>query len=268
MTETSVRGDAPQSSATAESREDPAEDVIKIFNFVDPLPGRLEASERYYVDVHVPLIARTLARDSRWLSYYQNRLVAEYDALGGFEKESSRWRLVMLRGRVEQDGGQRAAAARPNNAKLQRVIELDHPNFVGGIHRLEADETVVHDTLAGQTALTKFLICFPPNPSGAPLSAQAAAEVGEEAARSDGCRLVLRSDIRGEVGSTTVGRAIVPSSEYIETPTFAHIVELYFDNRLAPRGFFTDPAIQMRLNYADVAPEVFAVEETCGFDRR
>lgn len=241
-------------------------EVVKILCFVQPIEGKQKYCEDYYTNVHVPLIARTLGNDPRWISYYQNRLIAQYDAFGGFQKASTRWRVVLLRGRQEEARADKAN--RPNNAELQSVIELDHPNFVGSLARMEARESIVWDRLTGQVALRKFLIAVP-NASGDP-EQRAALVAGILALAEDNrsCRLAIRNEILGEVETVKIGDAIVPSERYVAVPTFGDVLELWFDNRFEPQRFFGSEAVDLLLNYGDVVPEVFEVIETCGFDKR
>ncbi|WP_326640752.1 hypothetical protein OG884_37150 [Streptosporangium sp. NBC_01755] len=241
-------------------------ETIKILNFVEPIAGAEDYCEEYYRTVHVPLIARTLREDPRWVSYYQNRLVAGYDALGGFSKRPDRWRLVLLRGVAEEAGGGRAF--RPNNPELQRVVELDHPNFLSAITRLEAREVTVHDSLGAQSALNKYVVAFASAGEMASGRSAAVDEFMEAASSAVGCRLALVNQVIGEVESTTVGQAVVPSDRYVAVPTFHHVVELYFDNPFDARSFFASADVLERLHYGESRTEVFEAQESCGFDRR
>ncbi len=243
-------------------------ETIKILNFFKPLPGREEHSEEYYRNVHIPLIARTLRADPRWISYQQNRLVASYDPLGGFNRPPDRWRLVILRGRLEE-AGPTGRSVRPNNPELQRVVELDHPNFLSAIARMEAVETTAHDTLRGQTSLRKYVVAIPEDEDR---PGRRAADTTERLVAglvsAPGCRLVLVNAVLGEVESTVKGSAVVPSGAYKDQATFARVVELYFDNPFDAATFFAEPARQELLLFDHPGTEVYAVEETCGFDRR
>lgn len=241
-------------------------ETIKILNFVEPIAGAEDYCDEYYRTVHVPLIARTLRRDPRWVTYHQNRLVAGYDALGGFGKRPDRWRLVLLRGVAEEAADGRAS--HPNNPGLQRVVELDHPNFLSAITRLEAREVTVHDSLRTQTALTKYVAAFASDGEPASGGGTAADAFARAASAAAGCRLVLVNQVLGQVESTRVGRAVVPSDRYVAAPAFHHVVELYFDNPFDAHGFFASADTMERLHHGASGTEVFEVQESCGFDRR
>ena len=240
--------------------------MIKILNFIAPIAGAEDYCDEYYRTVHVPLIARTLRADPRWVSYHQNRLIASYDALGGFSKRPDRWRLVLLRGVTEESGAGRAS--RPNNFELQRVIELDHPNFLSAITRLEAREVTVHDSLHGQTALNKYVVAFASAGEASAAGRAAVDELAGVVSTAAGCRLALVNQVIGEVESTTVRGAVVPADRYVAVPTFHHVLELYFDNPFDAREFFASGEVLERLSYGDCRTEVFEAHESCGFDHR
>lgn len=244
-------------------------EVTRILVFLTPIGDALERCEEYYTTVHVGLIARTLGGDPRWLSYYQDRLVAQYDANKGFNKSPERWRMVHLRGRTETE--ENGLAARPNNIELQRVIELDHQNFLGDLIRVEAVEDVLHNTLGRQVALQKYSVIFRSSREvvdpGAALDA-AARELVDLAKRAGGLRMAALNRVIGQVGTEQVGMSVVPSSSYVERPEFSGVLELWFDNRFTGEDFFAIDRVNEIVNYGALPAEAYKVAQTAGFDKR
>lgn len=244
--------------------------VTKVMVLLQPLPDALERCERYYTDVHVRLIRRTLRDDPRWLSYYQDRFIRQYDADGGFRREPDRWRMVLLRGVTEPF--QSGTAQRPNNSELQRVIELDHQNFVGDLARLEVEEGQLHNSLGQQVALQKYTVIFRRSDNdaeadGAAFSA-AARQLAGLAKSAPGLRLALANRVLGELDNAFVGASLVPIPRYRPQPSVSGILELWFDNRFSGEDFFALGATMEQLHFGALPAEAYTVLQTAGFDKR
>lgn len=247
---------------------------VKVISMIEPAANGLECSESYYRNVHVPLIRRTLLPDPEWLTYAQDRILAQYDGLGGFRKKPDRWRLVHLRARVPVglDVGRRELASRPNPQLLKRVIEMDHPNFVGGLRRFEAAETVVRSALSDQTALKKYIVFaeedteLPDSP--APYDNLVDTLSGAATATARGVRRLVRNDILGETEIETRGQALVPTDRRLPTTNLLGLVELWFDSRWGAEEYFASDEVVEIIHYGGLRATAYEVEETCGFDKR
>lgn len=226
-----------------------------------------EECERYYTEVHYPWARQMLRARPQVLTYHTNRVLRQYDLLGGFRMRPTAWRFVILtflpgRG-LELD------------ADTARTIAMDHPNCLRDLRGGPVEETVVLDRLGGQTALAKYLVELDRHEDTTPETAweQATSLVealADAAAEADGVRLLRLNRVLGEAetapvvepGQRTTGR-MLPSTDKVA------YVEVYVDDRIDGDRFFAQDRIRRLLSDRVFATQaVYHVEERCGLDRR
>lgn len=255
-----------------------SESLLKVISILAPLNGRVNESEDHYSRVHIPLVRQTLEPDPQWITYTQDRVVQQYYSDGQFLKEPDLWRLVHIRAfpvahGADIDMHDSTSASRPNSAELTRVIELDHPNFLGGLRRFEAEETTVHCSLTRQTALVKyFILVEDPYSKVRSEYPTYTSFIDQLLVRASDCgcslRLMVNNHILGETETTIRGNAIVPTDRRLAKTTLVGIVEMWFDNPFSAEKYFTSSSVRELIIGGELRKSAYAVRETCGFDKR
>ncbi len=219
-----------------------------------------EASERYYVTNHIPLIVRLRqAPNDATLRYRPHRVVGEWTPEGSVnegKEPPTPWRYVF----VDYRAGSEPIA--PDHAE---AIFSDHVHFVQDLETYEVERRVVVDRRSGQLSSVKFLLLGRHDESGqweethldvigvGPKDASAPRLAVSNRALS---RLVTE-------GITAPGQRYTGQSVAVDEAIWFD--ELYFDN-----AWEADRYLQARIGeFAAEAPDVrvLAVEELVALDR-
>jgi hypothetical protein len=237
----------------------------KMISRFDPVSHQpLAEAERHYTAVHFPFAQQLLAGMPQVRTYHINRVVRQLDLAGGWAQRPQAWRFVVLTFYPER-------SLEFDEATTDRIAR-DHLNFLRRLRSTVVTETVPVRRLAGQTALTKYLIEIdrPPGTGATSDDRFAALEavIAEEAARAFGVRLVrcnrvvaeLAAEPLEEEGQRSTDRPL-PNTDKIG------YVEIYADDTRWGDALFAAPRVLAALRDGALRCYAYAVEERCGLDR-
>lgn len=246
--------------------------LVKSISRFEPLLGvALEECERHYVEVHVPFVRRAFSGMAQAVTYHPQRAVRQLDVAGGWNQRPAAWRFVVARFDSSVEAGADWARVLPD-------IELDHTRFLRNLRLTVVTERVCTSSLAGQTALEKYLLEVDADSAAtAPAAREAAGAfadaLAEAAARIPGIRQVVHNEVEkegvsGRIEDEGQGFAL---GRFLPGTDKAAYVEVYADNEERARELFASvaPELAALRGAAGVAcADVYQVQELCGVDKR
>lgn len=233
----------------------------------DPVSAHpVEESEHHYVEVHARWARRRLREFPAVRSYHTNRVLRQYDMLGGWRQRPTAWRFVVLRFDGERIGFTPADSA---------LIARDHLNCLRDLRSCVVEERVLHDERRDQTAFEKYLFEYDRSPDvtreEADKSLDAIVDRVVPAARDAfGLRLLVLNRVLAEseaLPSREPGQ--VPTGRLLPETTKHAYMEWYFDHQEWGDDFFAVDDVRRALQEAPFAvANGYHVQEKCGLDRR
>lgn len=238
-----------------------------ISHFLPASTVTAEKANEYYLRVHTRFARHFLREMDQVVSYHTGRAVAQYDLLGGWDRDPQAFRFVLLR--FLPDRGLELTD------DLREAIVADHRLFLRELRPFTVSEEVVLDRMSGQTALEKYLFEIDRHDTTDPEAARAhlrrqLAVLAQEASSAFGARQILVNHVlREQVTAPVDEPGQRPLPEMLpETPRQAFL-EFYFDQHEWAQGFFDRPVVRAVLQdrfWATV--HGYRIEEQCGLDRR
>jgi hypothetical protein len=224
-------------------------------------------SERHYVQVHVPFARRLLLAKPQVISYHTNRARSEYDLNGRWRQRPNAWRFVVLRFEEGQGLG--------FTEEERRVVSNDHRNCLRGLRGCPVTEEVLHDRLAGQTSLAKYLFEFDRYPTTPFEEArERARELGTEFLARAGSAFGIRRislnlvDGEAETGALDEEGQLITGRLLPETDKVAFL-EVYFDHEEWGDGLFAQDGLrELLVDPFFAVARGYKIDERCGLDRR
>lgn len=222
----------------------------------------LEEAERYYLDVHVPLLQRLYADLTDHVERYApQRVLGRLDPSGGFGRKADVWRFIVHHYRDEFSVGM--------SEQWRDVASRDHEHFLENLRVFHVDgEDVVVDRLRGQTSTSKYLLRIG-GPRVAAVDTVMEALVEQFARAPQARRLVINTVTTERVVAALdrPGQLVTPE---IAPSDVGCIVELYFDNQRAGAAFFSDDRVRLPLLLDLGADKVsgYVVDELTAYDAR
>jgi len=212
--------------------------TIKTVGFFDHLPRISEAdADRHYLGAHVPFIANMMVSTGIAHSYYTAKVVAQQDINDTWLQRPENWRSVAIRVSLPENGG-------AMDERHRSAIEQDHRRFLCNLRNYICSERTLVDDLAGRPSTSKFIIEVASSP-GEFAEARSGADAFAEAVKAEldpdtGIALAIVNQVRRQEEASTLdvpGQGFTPG-QFLDEPTTALILELYFVSARAGERFF------------------------------
>ena len=220
----------------------------------DPTGNPVEA-ERHYTSVHIPLVQRIFRHHSDDIfAYLPHRVVAQYDAAGGFRRRPDAWRFVVLH------HGESLYLP----PEWKDIITADHAYCLENIasYGISEERTLVLSSAHHRTS-AKYLMIDERTADGDDaldaITARACEASGVQAVTRNRVAYVLETTSLAAPGQRTTDKRL-------ETPV-TDILEFWFDHYSWGRDFFATESVRTVLHAWSPNHRAYEVDVELAFSR-
>jgi hypothetical protein len=241
----------------------------------EPLGDRpVEASERHYTRVHIPLAIELLGSVPAIVQYSTYSVVRQYDATGGWDKRPTAWRFASQLIRTQEEVGEgEAATAFPEEVRTR--LAQDHRNCLRGLRRFDVENVVLQGSFTPTLSTQRYFFEFEATAESDPIAARAAFvstcdQLAGLASGAPGLRGVVRRGVEYEAEAGTLDDAgQFLTGRRLPRTTMVGYLEVVFDSAYAAEPFFRRSTVRDALRTPGFASiEGYEVREVVGFDTR